>query len=167
MSLEAMGNFGDFVGGIAVIVTLLYLALQVRKNTNSVRAASRQEVVKSFRQWNRQIYEIDGLAEIVQVGMLRYPDLAQPDRAKYAAYMADHCLHFQSVFALYESNALEEETYQAYFDFFVGQLTTPGGAAYWSEYQSFFPKRMSRTVDSRIEAGEISNFLDLPSFQPG
>jgi hypothetical protein len=85
---------------------------------------------------------------------------------KYVAYMGDHSLHFQSAFALYESNALEEETYQAYLDFFVGQLTTPGGAAYWSEYRPFFPKRMSRAVDARIEAGEILNFLELPSYQP-
>jgi hypothetical protein len=165
MSLEAMGNFGDFVGGIAVIVTLLYLASQIRQNTNSVRAASRQDVVKSFREWNRYLFEIDGLAEITLVGALRYPDLAQPDRVKYACYLADHCLHFQSAFALYESGALEEETYQAYLDFFVGQLVTPGGAAYWSEYRSFFPKRMSRAVDARIEGGEISNFLELPSYQ--
>jgi hypothetical protein len=165
MSLEAMGNFGDFVGGIAVIVTLLYLAWQIRKNTNFVRTASRQDVVKSFRQWNRHLFEIDGLAEITLVGALRYPDLAQPDRVKFACWMSDHCLHFQSVFALYESGELEEETYQAYLAFFVGQLITPGGAAYWSEYRSFFPKRMYRAVDARIEGGKVSNFLELPSFQ--
>ena len=31
--LEALGNLGDFVGGVAVIVTLLYLASQIRQNT--------------------------------------------------------------------------------------------------------------------------------------
>jgi len=28
--IEALGNIGDFVGGIGVVVTLLYLAVQIR-----------------------------------------------------------------------------------------------------------------------------------------
>jgi hypothetical protein len=160
-----MGNLGEFVGGIAVIVTLLYLAAQVRQNTGSVHAASRQDVVESFRQWNRQIYEIDGLVEIMQAGTRKYPNIAQPDRMKFVSYMADHCLHFQSAFALYESGALEEETYQAYLEFLVGQLSTPGGAAYWSEYGAMFPHRMSAAIDARIEAGDLPNVLELPSYQ--
>jgi hypothetical protein len=160
-----MGNLGDFVGGIAVILTLLYLAVQVRQNTGSIHAASRQDVVESFRQWNRQIYEIDGLVEIMQAGTRKYPNIAQPDRMKFVSYMADHCLHFQSAFALYESGALEKETYQAYLEFLVGQLATPGGAAYWSEYRSIFPERMSAAIDTRIEAGDLPNFLELPSYR--
>lgn len=42
-----MGNLGDAVGGIGVIVTLLYLALQTRKNTRAVRAASFHQVADS------------------------------------------------------------------------------------------------------------------------
>ena len=167
MTLEALGNLGDFVGGTAVIITLLYLAWQIRRNTASLHATSRQDVVESFRQWNRQIYETDGLAEIVQSGMLRYPDLPQPDRLKYASYLADHGLHFQSVLALYESGALEEETYGAYLDFFASQLLTPGGEAFWSEYRFVFPVNMSQAVDARIEAGGLANFLELPSYKQG
>ena len=44
MDLEALGNLGDFIGGLAVIVTFLYLAAQIRQNTESVRAASRLEI---------------------------------------------------------------------------------------------------------------------------
>ncbi len=38
--LEALGNLGDFIGGIAVVVTLLYLAVQVRQNTTQLRESS-------------------------------------------------------------------------------------------------------------------------------
>jgi len=36
--LEDLGNLGDFIGGIAVIATLIYPALQVRNNTRSTEA---------------------------------------------------------------------------------------------------------------------------------
>ena len=48
---ETLGNLGDFIGGIAVVATLVYLALQIRQNTNSVKgvgAASYREGINSF-----------------------------------------------------------------------------------------------------------------------
>jgi len=30
MTIETLGNLGDFVGGLAVIASLLYLAVQIR-----------------------------------------------------------------------------------------------------------------------------------------
>lgn len=38
--LDTLGNLGDFVGGIAVLVTLIYLAIQIRQNTAQVKMAS-------------------------------------------------------------------------------------------------------------------------------
>ncbi len=42
--LEALGNIGDFLGGIGVVVTLLYLAAQIRQNTKMMRGAARQQL---------------------------------------------------------------------------------------------------------------------------
>jgi hypothetical protein len=163
--LESLGNLGDFIGGIAVIATLLYLAAQVRQNTASVRAATRKDIVESFRAFNRKIFDTDGLSEIVLDGLYRYPDLQQPDRMKFGTYIVDHGLHFQAAFALYESGSLEEETYRAYLDLFAAALVTPGGAALWSEVRSLFPSRMSTEVDARVESGGLPNLLEMPLYQ--
>lgn len=48
--LDTLGNLGDFVGGIAVVITLIYLAVQVRQNTSALKAASWQEVVSGARE---------------------------------------------------------------------------------------------------------------------
>jgi len=38
MTLSQLGDLGDFLGGIGVIVTLVYLAVQIRHDTQAVRA---------------------------------------------------------------------------------------------------------------------------------
>ena len=43
--LEMFGDPGDFLGGIGVLVSLVYLAIQVRHNTVATRADSYQAVV--------------------------------------------------------------------------------------------------------------------------
>ncbi len=40
MDLTQLANLGEFIGGVAVLVTLIYLAAQIRQNTRSVEAAA-------------------------------------------------------------------------------------------------------------------------------
>ena len=47
MTLEDLGNVGEFTAAIATLVTLVYLALQIRQNTRSVRSAAYQSAVAS------------------------------------------------------------------------------------------------------------------------
>ncbi len=39
---QLLGNYGEYVGAIAVVITLIYLATQVRQNTRMMRASIRQ-----------------------------------------------------------------------------------------------------------------------------
>ena len=40
MVIEALGDIGDFLGGIGVVITLIYLAGQIRQNTRSIRMSA-------------------------------------------------------------------------------------------------------------------------------
>ena len=48
MNWEAIGAIGEIVGGVGVIATLIYLAVQIRQNTRSVEAATYQSVAESL-----------------------------------------------------------------------------------------------------------------------
>ena len=37
---QLLGNFGEFVGAIAVVATLIYLSVQIRQNTKQVASTS-------------------------------------------------------------------------------------------------------------------------------
>ena len=43
MDLTQLANLGEFIGGVAVLVTLVYLALQVRQGANVARTQVHQE----------------------------------------------------------------------------------------------------------------------------
>ena len=47
MNWEALGAIGEIVGAVAVVLTLGYLALQIRQNTPSVRASTVQAISDS------------------------------------------------------------------------------------------------------------------------
>ena len=53
MNWDAIGAIGEIVGAIAVIVTIGYLALQMRRNTRSVRSAAAQQILEGLAEFNQ------------------------------------------------------------------------------------------------------------------
>jgi hypothetical protein len=54
MSLEDLGNIGELIAAIGVIASLVYLAVQIRANTNQVRSAEHHR----FRDETSRLHEI-------------------------------------------------------------------------------------------------------------
>ena len=40
MNIDQLGSIGEFIGGIAVVVSLIYVAIQLRRNTKETRSAA-------------------------------------------------------------------------------------------------------------------------------
>ena len=163
--LEALGNLGDFIGGIAVVVTLLYLAAQIRQNTSALRTASRQEIAAGYRECNR--IRLDPVAALAWArGLTHFPNVPFEERSLFATVMIDEALFFQGAYALYESGQLEEETYRAYLSWFVSIVATPGGAAWWDTTgRPIFVAGMVGAVDARLAEGEFHDVRELPGIR--
>jgi len=65
MTLEDLGNIGEFVAAVAVLVSLRYLATQLRDNTRSLQAASLQSALDGQRDRSfLPLAQSAGLAEL-------------------------------------------------------------------------------------------------------
>jgi len=65
---DAIGAIGELVGALAVIVTLIYLAIQLRSNAAASRASVAQALADSINSSNLLTAENEGLARIYRVG---------------------------------------------------------------------------------------------------
>lgn len=161
-TLESLGNLGDFIGGIGVVATLIYLAVQVRQNTAALRTASRQAIVAGMRDHVRLAFEPGG--ESFFRADEAFPDVSPEEHRYYTARMNDLLLFFQGAHALHEAGTLEDETYGKYLDFVAASFRTPGGARYWEQVRSIYTPRMTAALQARIERGDLP---DLTRFRPG
>ena len=48
MSIQELGALGEFIGSIAVLVTLVYLAIQIRQNTRTIEESQRMSRVEAM-----------------------------------------------------------------------------------------------------------------------
>ena len=88
--LEALGNVGDFVGGLAVVITLIYLAVQIRLNTrqmelntSAVKAAAYQAHLESTRSANMEMVKDRQLAEWTTITQEALEQLDATDRIRF------------------------------------------------------------------------------------
>jgi len=63
MNWEAIGSVGEVLGAIGVIATLAYLAVQVRQNTQVMKAQTRDSITNKQLDYYSSIYENDGSSE--------------------------------------------------------------------------------------------------------
>ncbi len=161
MTIAELGSLGELLAAIATIVTLIYLALQLRQNTAALRTASRQAIVAGMRDHGRLALEPG--AESFLSATLAYPEITPEEYRYYSMRMHDLLLFFQGAHALYEAGTLEEETYQAYLDFVAASFSTPGGARFWQDIKDIYTARMVVALDDRIARG---NLRDLTALRP-
>ena len=83
MSLQELGNIGELVGGLAVLASLVYLALQIRQNTTSVRAATSASISESLSHFTELLSSQPELARIWVKARAEYDSLNEHERQSF------------------------------------------------------------------------------------
>ena len=73
---QLLGNYGEFVGAIAVVVTLGYLAMQIRQNTSAVQSSRLERQFGSLAGWYEQLNDPDA-ARVWSEGVSHYQSLSR------------------------------------------------------------------------------------------
>jgi hypothetical protein len=91
---QLLGNYGEFLGAIAVFATLVYLAIQIRQNTAAQRTATELATAdvayKTAAAYSRfyQMLADEGLAEIWAKAQ-RNADLSATDEVRLRAMVSE------------------------------------------------------------------------------
>ena len=163
MTIQDLGSIGELVAAIATVATLAYLAIQIRHNTTSVRAASRLEIASGWRAHNRSMLD-PAVNRAYQEGLRAYPDLPYQERSIFVNLFGDHAVFFQGTFALYEEGQVDQQTYEDYLTWFTCQAVTPGGSVLWKEVSPFLVTGAAAAVNERLGRGDVPDILQLKMY---
>ncbi len=106
MTLEDLGNIGEFVGAIGVVVTLIYLAVQIRQNTKSLRSSTFQEAIRDAARSIDQLSREPGLTRTWFAGLRDFEALNQEERQLFAVYMTAVLRRYENILYQAEHTAL-------------------------------------------------------------
>jgi predicted Zn-dependent protease len=149
MDLSALADLGDFLSGIAVIVSLIYLAAQIRQNTRTLRAASFQALSDSLSDRTFRIAESSELQDLFDRG-LRGEELSEQEASRFQRLMASLMRVASSSFVQYRAGLLTEDQWQAFRVMPLAFLASRGGRDWWRAWRRVFDSDFAAYVDSEV-----------------
>jgi hypothetical protein len=148
VSLSDLANIGEFVGGIAVIATLVYLAIQIRQNTRSVRSATFQSVVDSFTDYTFELSKNAELTRLYLHGLNEPDQLSEQDSRRFHFLMLTIIRRFESAFQQQSSMMLTPSQWSGFRGSAAGVLSSPGGSKWWIANRALFTEEFQNFVES-------------------
>lgn len=84
MNLDTLAQLGEFVGGFFVVISLVYLAYQVRQNTRSLRAENYARVLNRMSELQSRLALDAGLNHVMVVGAEDPGRLTRSERVRFS-----------------------------------------------------------------------------------
>jgi hypothetical protein len=85
---EAISAIGQLVGALAVVISLIYLAREVRSNSRATGLASMRTMSDAINRWAQQLAEHPQLRELYYRGIHDFESLEGADVVGFSALMA-------------------------------------------------------------------------------
>ncbi len=155
MDIQVLGAWGEFLGGIAVILTLVYLAIQIRQNTTSVRVSSFQSVTSQIADLNLAVLEHEEVAAIVNSGDEKLDELSQSDGRRYACYQSAWFRHYENLHYQNTLGMLPDQHWRAFQRLLSNRMRRPGVASWWEQGNLAFSRDFREVVESAREAAAL------------
>jgi hypothetical protein len=154
MSWEAIGAVGEILGALAVLITLVYLAIQIRQSTVQQK---REELVSIQHGQNAVVAQLRDpqiMGAYVRTAADRQPTIQ--DRGTAFSWVVQYLNHFWVVHELHRNGALDEEQYQLWAGFAVAIVAPEGVRRWWDEENGRlgFHSEVRDLIDRRLSDSE-------------
>ena len=154
MTIPELGALGEFFGSILTLVTLAYLAIQIRQNTAQQK---REELVSIQHGQNSVVAQLRDprvLGAFVRGAGSR--DSSIEDRGTAQNWVIQYLNHFQIIHDLHKSGALDEEQYQLWAGFAVAMVAPAGIRRWWDDEDGrlAFHSGVREMIDQRLHDTE-------------
>jgi len=160
MSLQDWASIAEIVGGIAVIVSLIYVGLQVNDSTSAIRSSAASDATKTMQSWYLEMGRNRQARDIWYNAMTSAEPLPARDEFQFMMSMHTAILGMQNSYLLSKEGTLDEEFREAVTTAIVAVKDMPGMARYWKQRKGFFHTGFAEYVDGLLVRDSIET-LDI------
>ncbi len=158
MDITTLGAVGELVGGVAVLVTLVYLAVQVRE----LKLAGDE----TARSWRENLSCLMDNVEVFQAGALGMASLRGDQALRFVPLMQYIMAYFENFHGKYRDGIVDRAEWERIDQILVWYFSWPGVVEWWSvievQYRPEFVAHV-RELLRRLDTGDIPR-ADLTLF---
>ena len=131
MNWEAIGAIGEVTGAIAVVITLIYLAVQIRQNTRGIRTSAHQHIVSANAAITMAPAHNLEFASVLWSGAMSSKNLTVETQVAFNLWCFQYFSMIQAAHQLFLADAIDEGIWDRELQRAVGALAVPGFREWW------------------------------------
>jgi hypothetical protein len=162
MSIEQLANIAEVIGLLLVVITLIFLTVQMRQHTKALRSSATNA---AHEQVGTQIYRplsMDAtLADIFVRGLDDPTSLSKVETARFFAFWQNAVFTMQNWFYQWRDGALDEVFWTSWSKIMSNNHPTPGFRLFWSQRKYLFSEDFINYCEAELFTKEPA-----PGYRP-
>ncbi len=133
MNWDAIGAVAELLGALGVIATLFYLAIQIKTNTDVLKADASKQAYSGWSEWTRQVSEHQHVILFDQLvkSDAQWSDFSVEQQASLGLLLRSCLQRFESEYSLYKANILDPNVWEKHRSYCKSFVSSPAIATWW------------------------------------
>lgn len=149
MTLDQLASIASIVASAAVVVSLVFIGLQLRQNSHLTRMAAAQTSAQLLSQNFGRVIEFADLAEMLVRDQETEP-WTDSERLRASNFMSASFRHYEVLHLHRRYGIFEEELWQGSEARLRDQLTSENVRLWWETSRPYYARSFADFVDSLI-----------------
>ena len=158
MNWEAIGAVGESIGALAVVVSVVYLALQIRKQANESRLGAARELSTLYINTLTSMREDKEFTALYLKATQNYDDLPRDERFRVSTFIEEAFRMFEQHFVHVGQQKVDPIFIESISLSLEEWLTFPGIRRWWDLSKDMFVPQFRDYVDDLTEKAKIRGY---------
>ena len=161
MSLNTMALHAEILGGVGIIISILYLAYEVSQNSKSVELSHHLTLSDQYLALRMSVAGDEKLAEIIVKGDSNLSTLDPNEKLQYESYLTSLWDIWENAGYMFDTGRLSQSAWSNWDRALCLRMSSSGSAAAWANglYRHFsigFLGTMNQCLErSKLQTTEI------------
>ena len=164
--LSDLASIAEIIGAFAVVISLIYVGVQVNDSAGAVRSASANDANVAVQNWYLQIGSDQQTSDLFYEALMSEEALSNKEEFQFLMMFHGVFLAFQNSYLLAEEGTIDVELREALTRAILGVKDTPGMRRYWRQRKSFLHSAFADYVDQLLKQ-ETNPSMDIYRISEG
>ena len=145
---QMLGSYGEFVGAIAVVATLLYLSIQIRQNSNTIGGGTEMDLARELAAWHSRVTSQPDLIGLYEKGATN-ESMTEAETLRYRWLIAELLYIYEGAFRQHKRGLISDESWNQYVVSTIGLLRPDVIRAWWEQRTSALSDEFFTYIETR------------------
>ena len=157
MTIQDLGSLGEFLAAIATLATLVYLAMQIRQNSESVKAAAAQSVLAGVNNALQNAASTPQLARVVVQGQTKFDQLSDEEQQQFIVWVFSWFRTIELAHHNYLLGYLDSRIWEGQARHLESVVQSPAVRNWWHLRESVFSPQFREFVNGLNPESSVSS----------